>query len=279
MGSLLIGNVSSEIGKIMPAISERFEKLTDLASNLRSDHEFYSEECEMEEIAIKSAMERINISFCTLIEALGLNSLLKNYQSDYAKLSKSRTKQEILPYTGEWTNATMELFSRYYKTISSLLLSDDSEIKIEERKSQLEKILRNTPFIIKQWNIEPKNETEVKNCVYKTLIHSFPDLVKEIPISKETKTYKPDIGVKSLKSAIEYKFADNEEEVKTALGGIYEDIQGYSGSEDWTCFYAVIYMTDMFYTNEQIMSEFPDAQHHWKLILVYGKGSRKAKNT
>lgn len=277
MENLLFSNVLSEINKAMTDVSVRFEKLTDLSHDLNSENNFDSEEYEMEELVIKSTFERINISFCIVIESLGLMSLLSKYQSDYAALGDSRTKQSLVPYTGEWENETMRLFWRYYKVLSSLLFSDDSKIKIEERKSQLENVLRNTPYIIKQWNIEPHNETEVKKCVYNTLIHTFPDVVKEMPISKETKTYKPDIGIKSIKSAIEYKFADTSEEVKKALGGIYEDIQGYSGSEDWNCFYAVIYMTEMFYTTEQIMSEFPSSRHDWKLILVYGKGSRKSK--
>lgn len=128
--------------------------------------------------------------------------------------------------------------------------------------------------------IEPSNEAEVRAEVYKTMIHVFPDTVKEIPITKVSKTYKPDIGVKRLKSAIEYKFVDSEEEAKTAIGGIFEDIQGYEGSDDWTTFYAVIYMTDNFLTQDQVKAEFKLSKvpHHWKPLVVYGKGKRKSKN-
>ena len=91
-----------------------------------------------------------------------------------------------------------------------------------------------------------------------------------------TKTYKPDIGIKSLSTAIEYKFADSVEEVKKAVGGLYEDMRGYSGSKDWTTFYAVIYMTDAFFTQQQIMSEFErtSEDENWKPLLVIGKGAR-----
>lgn len=180
-------------------------------------------------------------------------------------------------HIGEWYSQTLDLFWKYHITLSSLLEVNIETLLIEEKKSQLERILINTPKIVKDREIEPKNETAVKKFVYELLIHTFPDTVKEISIAKETKTYKPDLGVRSLKCAVEYKFADSEQEVKTAIGGIYEDMKGYHGSNDWTFFYAVIYMTDAFFTTEQILSELSidSSTQNWKPILVFGKGQRK----
>jgi YD repeat-containing protein len=86
------------------------------------------------------------------------------------------------------------------------------------------------------------------------------------------------IGVKSLKAAAEYKFADSEDEVKKAVGGLYEDMHGYE-CEDWKIFYAVIYMTDAFFTQDQIIAEFKSTGVHenWKPLLVVGRGSRNTK--
>lgn len=52
---------------------------------------------------------------------------------------------------------------------------------------------------------------------------------------------------------------------------------GYDGTQDWTTFFAVIYMTDNFFTQDQIEAEFKlsKAKKCWKPILVYGKGERK----
>jgi hypothetical protein len=49
---------------------------------------------------------------------------------------------------------------------------------------------------------------------------------------------------------------------------IFEDIQGYAGSEDWKTFYAVIYQTDHFMTQAQIDEEFKlsKVDHNWKPI-------------
>ena len=53
-------------------------------------------------------------------------------------------------------------------------------------------------------------------------------------------------------------------------------VSGYAGSEDWKVFY-VVYMTDAYFTQDQIMAEFShtNTDKNWKPILVYGKGSRK----
>lgn len=69
---------------------------------------------------------------------------------------------------------------------------------------------------------------------------------------------------------------DNEKDAKKALGEIYQDIHGYEGSKDWKIFYAVIYMTEPFYTLDQIKAEFEmvKVNHSWEPILVTGKGER-----
>ena len=62
-------------------------------------------------------------------------------------------------------------------------------------------------------------------------------------LPKPLKTYKPDLESTDLGVAIEYKFAASEQDVKTAVDGIFSDMQGYAGSSQWRTFYAVIYMT------------------------------------
>lgn len=268
-----------KISELMSEGSDCLNKQVNLTYNIKSENDYYDEEVHMGNLYFESLLERINISFLALIEAMQLSELLKNYKKDFTKLDGKYTSLSLLPYIGEWHNETLDLFWKYHNTLSSLLEVNIETVLIDEQRSQLERILINTPKIVKDRNIEPKNEAEVKKCVYELLIHVFPDTVKEISIAKETKNYKPDLGVKSLKCAVEYKFADNEQEVKTAIGGIYEDMKGYDNSEDWKFFYAVIYMTDAFFTTEQILSEMSidSKNQNWKPILVFGKGQRKGR--
>jgi hypothetical protein len=107
----------------------------------------------------------------------------------------------------------------------------------------------------------------------------FPDTVRELPIPQVSKTYKPDIGIPHLQVAIEYKFCDTADELKTCLEGIYADTKGYAGSKDWTNFLAVLYCTGPFMTEAQLHEEerrvgMPSS---WELLLVTGQGERKTK--
>jgi hypothetical protein len=46
----------------------------------------------------------------------------------------------------------------------------------------------------------------------------------------------PDIGVSSLMAAAEVKFVTTKQEAKAALDGIYADMKGYSGRDEWRSF-------------------------------------------
>lgn len=277
---LAIKNLSDDIGEQISDGWKSVNKLQSLSWYLTGERDYYDEEHDMENLSFESQIERLHVSMCALLEALQMKLLLEQYKNDFQKFQGKLTDLDMLPYIGEFHSEPLGLFWKYHKTISSLINHDVSAEKELALRSKLEGIFINTPKIVKDRGVEPSNEAEVRKCVYDVLIHVFPDTVREIPIAQETKTYKPDLGVKSLKTAAEYKFADSEEEVKKAVGGLYEDMRGYGGSEDWKFFYAVIYMTDAFFTVEQIMSEFnhTNADENWKPILVYGKGGRKKRN-
>ncbi|AVR95865.1 hypothetical protein C9I28_09080 [Pseudoduganella armeniaca] len=240
-----------------------------------------SEEYEFEELSFESILERIYISLSLLIESLGYTSLLDDFKEGYKKFDGKLTRLSMLPYVGEFHSDVLGYFWQYHRTLSSLLGLDVQDVEDRKDRARLESILQNTAKIVFDREVIPSNEAEVRKCVYQLLIHVFPDTVREIPISQVTKTYKPDIGVRSLKAAAEYKYAATEEEAKKAIGGFYEDMRGYAGSNDWTHFYAVIYMTKPFFTLQQIQAEFSDVGVNpgWQPILVSGEGGRKKAKT
>ena len=140
--------------------------------------------------------------------------------------------------------------------------------------------MQNTPQIILNSGIEPSNEKQVKDKVKEVLGYYFYDVVREMPIQKSVKTFKPDIGIKSLSLAIEYKFADSKEEVKTIISGINDDIVGYSRNMEWKKFFAVIYQTNMYFNAGQIENFYKKeclVPENWEFILVHGVGERKRR--
>jgi hypothetical protein len=214
------------------------------------------------------------------LEYLSLNILLKEFNESLTKFEPFNQQFEYNGFFDSFTSPILNYIRRIVDAITGQIAPEINEkLALEEGKILLERILMGTPKIIYDRKLEPKNEAEIRRAIYEHLIHVFPDTVREIPISKVAKVYKPDIGIKKLKIAIEYKFADSLQELKTSIGGIYEDIQGYEGSDDWTAFYAVIYQTDYFLTQFQIEAEFKlsKVNHTWKPILVYGNGKREPK--
>jgi hypothetical protein len=145
--------------------------------------------------------------------------------------------------------------------------------------SVFETILENTPKIIQRANLTPKNETQVKQKIREVLGYAFRDIVREIPIPKSLKTYRPDIGVRSLMAAAEYKFISSETEAKAALDGVYTDMRGYAGHSDWRSFYAVLYMAAPFYTQKDVEQEFQlvRAELSWTPMVLVGPGERRPK--
>ena len=270
--------------KLLECIDEYISKargsinaIENASHNLNSENDFQDQEHELYTLELEYFLKHIYTSLCVLLESLGLTMTLEQLKQEFNKNRKDLTKLNMIPYVGELNSVVLDVLRPYYLSLSELL-----GVKVDNTKDdgkRLEKILWNTSKVVKDRNIEPKDEAQVRKCVYELLIHFFPDTIREIPICQVTKTYKPDIGVRSLKTAIEYKFADSESEVKTAIGGFYEDMRGYSGSEDWKKFYAVVYMTDAFVTLEQIKAEFKhtSADENWKPILVQGKGGRTKK--
>lgn len=216
----------------------------------------------------------INRVFITL-DYLGLNATIEKFKLDLEKKSNS----ELIRHDS-WIDIYYSPKLVFLKDfINSILVGQETENGIFENNSYytLERILKGTPKIIFDRDIEPKNEAEVQREVQKVLIHMFPDTLREFSIPKIAKSYKPDFGIKSLKCAIEYKFVDSEDEAKKFIGSIFEDVGAYEGYEYWKHFYAVIYMTKPFLTQDQVEEEFKIAKipKNWKPIIVYGVGGRK----
>lgn len=275
--NVLLEDIQTQISEAWSSI----HKFQSLSYCFNSNEDYLSEEYDMEDMVFKSKLKRIYISICLLLESLGYLSLLNDFKSEFKKFEGNKiTSLSILPWIGDFHSDSLDCLWLYYRTLSSLLGHDVENEDKRIKRELFESILRNTPKIVYDRGIDPENETDVKKCIHDLLIHIFPDTVREIPIVKITKTYKPDLGIKSLGTAVEYKYADTEQEVKTAIGGFYADMHGYTGDKNWEYFYAVMYMTQPFFTEQQIQAEFSIAEvkSNWRLILVHGNGTRKTKS-
>ncbi|MFM0489072.1 PD-(D/E)XK nuclease domain-containing protein [Paraburkholderia graminis] len=273
-------NIKTLLGHINGLIEEGYScvgRIEATTYNLTHSNDYDDEEHNMEVGHFSVHLKKIYASMCLLIEALGYKELLVEFKSGFKQYKKNLTTLTLIPYIGEYYSEPLSYVWMYYENITKLFNFDATEHSETKERTILMGVLQNTPKIVYDRKVMPESEADVKNCVYELLIHVFPDTVREVPISQVTKTYKPDIGIKSLKTAVEYKYAVSAEEAKKIIGGIYEDIKGYGGSEDWKHFYAVLYMTEPFYTLQQIQAEFNSVGvgKNWVPILVHGNGTRR----
>jgi hypothetical protein len=160
-----------------------------------------------------------------------------------------------------------------------ILASEGLDARDSYELAMLENILRKTPVLVRKRGVEPENEKHVREVMHDYLGAFFTEYKSEITITGVMKDFKPDGGVRNLKAGIEFKFADTHAEVTRAMGGIFEDVSGYSGSLDWTRFYTVIYQTDAFESEDRVKSELARAGTvmTWKAMLVTGGGARKRR--
>jgi hypothetical protein len=224
-----------------------------------------------------TAAKSLFVRIVAALAALNLNESCLDFRSGFNELGDlskiSFTQDDSLVYS-----PAIE-FCRDYVDVIEAAIGAQIDVGQTRERSRLENILAATAFVIREQNLNPSNESEVRRAMRVILKSVFPDTVSEMPISKVMKVYKPDFGVPSLRAAIEYKFCDSESEVGRAIGGIYEDVLGYAGSHEWEWFYAVFYLTDSFATPEHIAEDFRlgDVAKHWKPIVVVGRGGRKTR--
>lgn len=167
-----------------------------------------------------------------------------------------------------------EIYSAISAQVEKIEVEDSG---IETDIKRLEYILRRTPEILESRNITPKCEADIQKAMNEHLKYTFEDYSTNIRIAKPLKSFKPDCGIISIGTAIEFKFCDSEKDAKKALSAINEDLSGYAGSKDWKLFYSLIYMTGSYANKEQFHASLGSSENasKWKFILVKGPGSRK----
>lgn len=141
--------------------------------------------------------------------------------------------------------------------------------------ARLELILHKTPVLVRKRGLTPMSEAQIQDVMRDYLGAFFTEFRKSVQIPGIIKDFKPDCGIRNLKAAVEFKYANTEEEVSRAVGGVFEDISGYAGSLDWNRFYTVIYQTEAFDSEDRVRSELTRAGAlTWKAFLLTGGGSR-----
>jgi hypothetical protein len=228
---------------------------------------------------IESELKELGEKIPIYLELIGVIETRVWFLEEWAKLSdKLSTVDWIHAEENEWNESKpYELIKLLFETLSMPYgFKEDVDYSLKSRLEILEYALRSTPKLLKDLALLPKSEHDVQKPLFIHLENTFKDFTKKIAISKPIKSFIPDCGIIDLRTAIEIKFCNDKQEVKTAISGINEDINGYSCSRDRTRFYSLIYMTGPYCTEERFVRslKLDGLDFNWTILLVTGEGSR-----
>lgn len=236
---------------------------------------------EKPEAAFTSFLDDAHEVLMLVLEAAGLpetrDRLVKKW-AGFEKLEKGIGTTKFVP---EFDYLESQPFEYLNRLVNGLRISSGEGLKPFDsyELSKLEMILRRTPVLLRKRGVEPKGELDVQNVMHDYLEAFFVEYKHPVTINGVIRDFKPDGGVRNLKAAIEFKYAATQSEVAKALGGVFEDVSGYTGSLDWVNFYTLIYQTEPFESEDRVKSELSRAGTlTWNAFLVTGKGSRALRN-
>jgi hypothetical protein len=215
------------------------------------------------------------------LEHLGAAKLSEQLESEITGLP------ELLQALPNWDDdgLSCDAISITWRYANGLLAGFEQEEGEEFERERLSRFLKNTAHILQRDGAQPQNETDVKKHLLKYLGAMYPDAINEPSLAKPEATFRADTGVKNLKTAVEYKYADTQAKLLGAMDGILADVKNYEKHEVWKHFIAVLYMTGAFLSEEAKASYESKFPPNWELITVVGesvirvKGRRKKDAT
>lgn len=211
-----------------------------------------------------------------LLETLGLPGFMAEFRAAMEAVDRSKAVDHYvddpdLPY-----NPALDELSLWLDILAPTQRKTPSFV---EERAVLKRILRHLPQIMTLVGKVPSREHDIQVAAHRYIELSFPGTIREAAVPQAGKTYKPDLGIDELETAIELKFADSVAEAKKAVDELFTDMKGFAGSKDYKTFYGVIYMTGP-HLSQQIL----DAQLRkvgspkaWETFIVVGTGARPPK--
>jgi hypothetical protein len=234
------------------------------------------------ELALPGILNQIEEMLLVVFEAAGLSLTRERLAQKWAEFEKNGGIGKT-NYNAEFDYLESLPLSFVEQMIDSLRACAGEAIPTKDAHelALLERFLRNTATLVHKRNAQPTKEKDVQDVMHDYLEATFTQYRRHVTIPGIVRDFNADGGVRNLKAAIEFKFADSQGELSRAVGGIFEDVSAYSGSLDWTRFYSVIYQTQPFESEDRIKSEMARAGTllTWKHILVTGGGARPRRTS
>jgi hypothetical protein len=176
-----------------------------------------------------------------LLEEKGLPQTLQLVAVDHQKAQEDFMKGDPNHWGLEPSSFWVNRLRQHVRAVdTSLGISAQSMVTRD-----LVEILRNAEYSItdtKCFSSRPQCERQVQDRMEAILKCVFRDLKREPLIGKPIKNFKPDTGLPSTRTLIEYKFVATTQDIARVADEVLADTRAYV-SEDWDQFVFVVYET------------------------------------
>lgn len=241
----------------------------------QGEESYYDKKIEQRYYSFNNGIKELYILVLVYLENAGNQELLSIFKKNLSSIL-TEDYNGVQLFNDDDLDDTFYICEDLYKIKSYLSPFEafDNNINRNIGLLYLENILKHTGYIIKQLDRKPKNETEVYNSVKHVIKSTFPEYNSSTePFIKEAKNYKPDILIPSIGTAVEYKFAQDENRLIKSIEDILIDVVGYSNHHIYKIFFAVFYVSQGICTEERFNIiwhgyKFPS---NWKPILISGE--------
>lgn len=261
-------------------------------SSAQKPEEYWDEEEDIAEECYQRTIDEILEKVLLLLEMLGMKDALDRTSKKFKELKiAGKYEYNYIPYVDaydcEAVNKLLELIE-FLESLTNIKTSkNENQGPLLNTEIRLKRLLKHTDYWVEKVsnlnNIAVTKEQSIKDVMRIVLECNFSNDYIDIPdIPSTIKNYKPDGGIESINTAIEYKFIDTVKELKSAVDGIYSDFSGYKGkkSNHWKKFITVLYMTKRFKEPTRIESEIRSkGGDAWDPIVVVGPGARVKMQT
>lgn len=191
-------------------------------------------------------IEMCFLQLLAIAEALGLEEFRKMIYTEYSEVKNSKKGFLDSEHTpdGDPYSTVLSRIRQFLCALESFFPTEDNTKVTKD----LLQIIRDIHYVITDkylFPTTPANEKDVHLRIEGILKCVFPDLKHKPSLTKQIKNFKPDTGIPSIETLIEYKFLSRREDIPKIADEILADTRGYT-SRDWNHFLYVIYETNRF---------------------------------
>jgi len=196
------------------------------------------------DMVIEYYIEKTFTELLILLESLGLSNTYKIVKELY-ETAKSNERGLSDSKMGQY-----DPYLIWPERIEDFIDAISNYHNVESDKSaeptRLKEVLNHALYSITDVDVfgrPPNDEKELHLRLEAILRCIYPDIIHEPTLTKPIKKFRPDSGIPSIRTLIEYKFISNKNEAKLIADQILADRAAYK-TKDWKAFLFVIYETE-----------------------------------